>query len=267
MVEITRAPEVVQRLLDSLQDSNARQQSTRHKDIHISELCYCLREAFLKRINPLPPTATELGYFTDGSRRHSIIEPLHPGKMEFVSGDKYQVTGHIDVLSLDGLEKPTPVEIKTTRAASITATNIATKKKHYIRQLGFYCVLVGSLHGRLIIQLILNKDNAPFDAFDMKFPQEEWDALEKELIWKRNLLMYALSLYHGSRDGASIAVDVDKILSFLPIQSKDDDWKCRSCRRQLECRSVFPCSVSPKLRDEIMKADELWKKYGGGVAG
>ena len=85
--------------------------------IHVSDLVYCLREAYFRKTNPVAFTEKQLGYFVDGARRHGELQNLLGAKNE-VQVERFGVLGSIDVL----LDKP--CEIKTTRAKFHKEINI-----------------------------------------------------------------------------------------------------------------------------------------------
>lgn len=243
-MEISEAPHVIDMLLASLLAIDKKERKMRRMHVHISELCYCLRRSYFQRVAPLSPTVTQLGFYVDGARRHDVIEPLHPGRAEY-GKQKFHIIGTIDVLSSDEMNitpvengiTHAPVEIKTTRSKS------SLPKDHYIRQLAFYCVLVETNYGWLIIQPLLNFDE-PFHAYKIEFTAAEMQRWKEELLWRRNLLLYAY---------------IERRPQVIPVLDAEDQWLCgtakRKCERIQECQKLIPVQITEALRSEIMSLD------------
>lgn len=67
--------------------------------VHVSDLVYCLREAYYRKVDPVPFTERTLGFFVDGARRHRVLQELLGVESE-VKVEKWGVRGSIDVLIL-----------------------------------------------------------------------------------------------------------------------------------------------------------------------
>jgi len=174
------------------------------KGIHVSDLVYCLREAFFRRFEPAEPTLKQLCFYVDGARRHRVLQELLGVECE-VEVEKYGVVGHVDIL-LDA-----PVEIKTTRARKALPN-------HYFRQLGFYAVMLDVPRGYLIVQR-LNGDS-PWEFYRVEWSKEEFRLLDQELKLRADLLRAALNF----RD-----------FRMLPRVQGDAAWKCRNCPYYNKC--------------------------------
>ena len=172
--------------------------------IHVSDLVYCLREAYFRKTNPVAFTEKQLGYFVDGARRHGELQNLL-GVQKEVEVERFGVQGTIDVL----LDKP--CEIKTTRARS-------SLPDHYFTQLGFYCVLNGTCSGYLVVQRLLNEN--PWEFYIVEWTPEEITSLEEEMKGKATLLREALALQD---------------FHILPKADSKLSWKCHGCSYSDQC--------------------------------
>ena len=198
-------------LKDMLVDALTEKYSGKREGVHVSDLVYCLREAYYRKTDPQPHTETELMFFVDGSRRHIAIQELH-GKASEVKVQWGGVKGTIDIL------EDCPVEIKTTRAR-------AALPEHYFRQLGYYCAMLNMQRGTLLIQRINNLEN-PWESYRVEWTRRELERLRREIREKRELLERALQ------------TGDPKILpkSDLPTYN-GEPWKCRYCRYREKCES------------------------------
>ena len=181
-------------------------------EIHVSDLIYCLRLAFFQKTLPKPSNETELMFFTNGARRHIIIEELS-GKNSEVEVEKYGIYGTIDIY--DNL----PIELKTTRS-KISLPN------HYFKQLSYYCVLCETNKGLLVILRLNNKEN-PWEFYKIEFSPEEMETIKNEMLEKAKLLRKALE---------------NKDISLLPktdlLNEKGEKWKCKFCKYKIECEAI-----------------------------
>lgn len=177
--------------------------------VHVSDLVYCVREAYYRKTEPRPYTERELGYFVDGSRRHAVIEELADVEHE-VKVEKWGITGTVDIL-LDG-----PIEVKTTRARN-------SIPDHYFRQLGYYAVLLGVDHGYLVIQRLNGQD--PWEFYEVHYSQSELWLMENEMRNDANLLYTALR---------------KRAPELLPRVGSDMSWKCDNCKYRDRCKFTPP---------------------------
>ena len=201
MVTVTEAKELRERFLKALAESRREPR----KNISVSELVYCLREAYFNRVFPKPPTETQLGFFVDGARRHKALQDLGIGVSEAVV-ERFGVHGHIDIL------REVPIEFKSTRSRQGIPS-------HYIRQLAYYCVLTMQPYGYLVIQRLM-PGATPWEFYKVEFTKGDTILYTEDLTYRANLLADAV------RKGD---------LSLLPRLSGEDAWKCRNCSRRAIC--------------------------------
>lgn len=173
-------------------------------EIHVSDLCYCLRKAFWRRFKNRQLSEQQLIFFLDGHQRHEGLQSLCKNLEHEVEVRRYGIVGHLD------LQDKHPVEIKTTRARPN-----GQKPAHYIRQGAYYCLLTGSDTFSLITQYI-NDGTLTFETIG--FTQGELDAYLKEMLSDRDLLQQAYDTLNANN---------------LPIPV--EDWQCKHCEFQTEC--------------------------------
>ncbi len=175
--------------------------------IHVSNLVYCLREAYWNKVDPAPPTEKTLSFFVDGARRHSVLESLSGARSE-VKVERWGIHGTVDML-ING-----PVEVKTTRAKSGIPD-------HYLKQLGYYAALMGVNRGYLIIQRLTAPN--PWEFYTVEWTPEEMQALAEDMRKKAKLLQQALK---------------NRTPEILPDPGRDTAWKCRNCLYKKRCRGI-----------------------------
>ena len=200
-MKIEKNDMLLEEILKRLQNYAAERRSDK---VHVSELVYCLRKAYFRRVQPKPVGLVELGFFIDGARRHAALQALFPQSVVEKEVRKLGVIGHIDILS------DLPIEFKTTRAMK----NIL--KEHYVRQLAYYCVLANKESGALLIYSI-NDFKEPFHAYRITLNEDDFSMYERSLKLRRDLLKHALS---------------KKDPSALPA---GESWECRHCPYFEEC--------------------------------
>ena len=172
-------------------------------NIHVTDLIYCLREAYFRRVSPKPLTEDQLSFFLDGSRRHEALQYLSGVECEKpVRG--LGIVGTVDIFG------NVPIEFKTTRGSGIP--------KHYLKQLGYYCVLSGSQSGILVIQRLNNRDNPPFEFYRIEYTRDELLEMAGEIVHRRTILEKALK--EGSPEG---------------LPKSEESWKCSRCLWRDEC--------------------------------
>jgi CRISPR/Cas system-associated exonuclease Cas4 (RecB family) len=183
--------------------SGLRAERGSHVGIHVTDLVYCLRQAFYRKTQPKTPTDVQLGYFLDGACRHRALQSLINVESEVhVSG--LGVTGSIDIMD------KIPVEFKSTRGKGVP--------DHYYRQLGYYCILTNNTRGILVIQRI-NDKMTPFEFIDVELEPSDVENLRREIMERRSALEIALD--SGSPDG------------LIHIA---EPWKCETCQYRVECQ-------------------------------
>jgi CRISPR/Cas system-associated exonuclease Cas4 (RecB family) len=174
-----------------------------HKEgFFVTDFVYYLRKAYWRRVRPKPFSEQQLGFFLDGNKRHESLQFLSGLQCE-VSVSRYGIRGRLDMLGEE------PIEFKSTRARSGGA--IPT---HYIKQIAYYCVLVGKDTCALITQHIIE---GCFRFQKLVFSAEELASYERELVESRRLLEEALAKQDHSG---------------LP---PGEPWQCRSCEYNEEC--------------------------------
>lgn len=178
---------------------------------HVSDLLFCLRESYFRKVDPKPHSLRTLGFFVDGARRHEVLQELLDVKAE-VPVSKHGVRGTVDMV-VKGFSKA-PVEIKTTRSKY----NIS---EHYLTQLGFYACMIGVKEGYLIIQRILG--DVPWEFYHVEWSESEIGDLDESMRFKSILLRQALDYRDPSR---------------LPRVNNGMEWKCRFCDYREECAKL-----------------------------
>jgi len=204
-MKLTKNPALKQKFLLKLQ----KRYDISRTGIHVSDLVYCLREAYWKKKDPQPQTVKTLSFFVDGARRHEALQELLDVDSE-VEVEKYGVVGHVDMLEED-LFNFIPVEVKTTRSQN-------SLPEHYLKQLGFYAVLLGVKSGCLVIQRLINED--PWEFYLVEWTHEEITELEEEMKHKASLLQNALK---------------NETPEILPKAEQTMNWKCQNCLYKQRC--------------------------------
>lgn len=143
-------------------------------------------------------------YFLDGANRHRALQGISGVECE-VKIKALGVSGSIDMMD------DIPIEYKSTRATNILSP-------HYFRQLGYYAVLTGKDKGVLVIQRINNKET-PFEFYDVTWTNEELEAMRREIVERRDLIIEALKRSDPSK---------------LPFMG--ETWKCENCNYKDVCR-------------------------------
>ncbi len=173
-------------------------------EIHVSDLCYCLRKAFWRRFKNRQLSEQQLIFFLDGHQRHEGLQGLVKNLKHEVEIRHYGVVGHLDLMDKH------PIEIKTTRAKPN-----GQKPGHYIRQGAYYCLLTGTNTFSLITQYI-NDGVLKFET--VNFSKEDLDRYLEDMLGDRDLLQQAYDT---------------KNISVLPLP--DDNWQCAKCEFQQDC--------------------------------
>lgn len=174
------------------------------KGIHVSDLVYCLRGAYFRKVSPVPFTERQLGFFVDGARRHRVLQGLLDVKFE-VPVEKFGVRGSVDIL-LD-----LPLELKTTRAR-------VNLPDHYFRQLGYYAVLL-EVDGGYLVVMRLNSE-VPWEFYSVRWSGLEMEKMSDEMKTRASLLRGALA---------------NKSVECLPKCGSTMDWKCKYCLYSDRC--------------------------------
>jgi len=174
--------------------------------IHVSDLTYCLRKAYWRRLKNKPLTEKQLQFFLDGHQRHQGLQGLVADFEHEVEVENFGVVGHIDLMSKH------PIEIKTTRAK-----NNGQKPPHYLRQCAYYCLLTKTESCTLITQYI---NDGEFTFETIEFTPRELSRYFEEMIEARDKLQEAIDRQNPSA------------LPFL------ENWQCRYCEFRPDCDSL-----------------------------
>lgn len=209
--------------------------------IHVSDLVYCLRQSVFRKITPKPNGECELSYYTAGRGHHDLLEGLHGAQRE-VQRDWEGVQAHFDLLD------DRVLEIKTSRSSE------REPKKHWILQLGFYCVIQNQSSGKLIVLYLYpqratkgNPKPSPdmIQTYIVDFP--DIGVVRQDLRERRDLLVKALD----ARNPA---------LAPGAMRDAESKWLCKHCQHKSECEalentlnkspSTETCSVTPPEKGE-----------------
>jgi hypothetical protein len=179
-----------------------------------------LRKAVFQKLVPKPLTSRELGYFVIGNGHHVVLECLHGAQRE-VEREWRGIIAHLDLL------ERIPTEIKTTRSGK---RGIQAIPGHWVRQLGFYCVIAKTDSGKLIIVHLNSErtpkntpktDESPFETYVVEFPSIE--AVSRDLLQRRDRYVMALNA---------------KNAALAPRTEIEDKWLCSSCQFRCECDTL-----------------------------
>jgi len=201
---ITNDDELQEEFLTKLTDLYSRQ----YKDIHVSDLTLCLRQAAYKKLCPKRTTLEQLNFFVDGACRDMAIKEVYGNK-----GVKKLFMGirmSTDVTASDGF----PIEMKSTRASNGISD-------HYLTQLTIYMVLQDMREGHLIIQRIVPKQitvtekQPPFEFKRIIIDEDEFQKIKYTTETNRDILKTALA---------------EKNPLLCPVVHKKDSWVCKSCQ-------------------------------------
>jgi CRISPR/Cas system-associated exonuclease Cas4 (RecB family) len=213
--EVTPDPETKTRLIDNLNILYNKPRS----EIHVSDLCYCLRQTIFRKISPRSNSEKELGYYSSGQAIHFVLEGLHGAERE-VEREFEGVKATIDLLD------DVPLEIKSTRSFKRDI------KSHWVRQLAYYAVIEGKSEGKLIIMYLFPRqptkkspDASPgmFETYNVSLP----DATR------------VLHEFRERRDTLQKGLDA-KDPSLVPGVRGDPEmgWLCQNCQYRGECETL-----------------------------
>lgn len=221
-MKTTRDGEEEQRFYDGLAAYMQQTERVRQDKIyHVSDLL-TPRQAYFKRVDPLPLTRAQLGYFLAGQAHHLIAEIIlkrTDGKGEekiTLEISDHQIIGTQDVF------RDLPIEFKTSRKWTIDPE----PAQHYTDQLLMYCAMNGVLEGKIVVFYLAPGRKADgststvpeLACWHVQFEQEEVDRAK---------------LYLGCA-----AVDLTSALlssdhSLLPLC---EEWMCGSRNRKGEVK-------------------------------
>jgi CRISPR/Cas system-associated exonuclease Cas4 (RecB family) len=184
--------------------------------IHVSDLVYCLRKTFFRKVRPVPQNLQSLFYFLDGEQRHKGFQGLVPTLQNEVEVENFGIVGTMDLVfggeqegnfTFNGVEGLfyRPIEIKTTRAKPKGSI-----PPHYLRQGAYYCLLRETKGFTLLTQHI-NHQEIVF--MDINFTDQELAEYKADMIRDRNLLKNAYKTNNPDK---------------LPLASPTMSWLCKS---------------------------------------
>lgn len=183
--------------------------------IHVSDLLYP-RKYFFRLKHPDRQLNEQLvGFFVAGRGHHGVIEALaaDPEYRE-IEFEKDGIHARIDIW------KDKVIEIKTTRIGKIlTAEDIQKDHPDWIRQLSYYCAMLGEKSGQLWVFYLGIKDGnhltPRFQVFDLNF--DSLLDIEVEMLFLKIQIMHAVEKNDPS--------------SLPPCP----EWMCRNCLYQDLC--------------------------------
>ena len=181
--------------------------------IHVSDLVYCLREAYYRKTDPQPLSETDLMFFADGAERHGVLEGLS-GLQSEVKIEYGGVQGTVDIVG------DYPVEIKSTRSNK-------ELPYHYFVQLGYYAAMLDSKVGILLVQRLNNRE-APWECLRVEWSPDEIKAIRADLEERSMMLVAALV----TKNPAPLPK------CELPPDEKGQPWKCRYCAFTKSCAEL-----------------------------
>lgn len=196
----------------------------RAEGIHASDLLDP-RLAFWAKKRPKPLNERQVYFFTIGKVLHALLIRSQHEEHDPTKSDEgtHQELGVL--FSPDMREDGYPIELKTTRASfEPSPEKLQEEFSHYFEQLAIYMVLMNGLRGELWV-LFLNLKDATGRTFPeircyrVEVTEEDFYALEREVIRARDMLTHALEINNPSS---------------LPLCRQ---WKCgESCPYWRDCR-------------------------------
>ncbi|MDG6906999.1 MAG: PD-(D/E)XK nuclease family protein [Nitrososphaerota archaeon] len=187
-------------------------------DVHVTDLTLCMRQALFRKLQPVPPSTKQLGYFFDGARRHEALQKLYGQGVIEKEIEFEGVKATIDILDSIG-----PIEFKTTRAKNAIS-------EHWIRQLAYYMVATNSNFGTLQIQRILpgkqkgeSQEENLFPAFIIELNKEQREKWHQDFKERKDRFLSA----YQSKDPSK-----------APLFRGDNDWVCSECPYKAQCDKI-----------------------------
>lgn len=171
--ETNRSKEIIQRLKDM---------GGTRTGVHVSDLLYCLRKTYFRRVYDIPVTDRMQLLFAIGYSMHNY---LHPGQGE----ESVEVDGIICSPDNTGEAE----EIKTTRSNSDRFT--PEDMPHWIQQMMAYCKALKTTTYKLMVYFICGNYKPPFPTlrtFEYKFSAKEIEDNWNWLLKRRDILLKAL---------------------------------------------------------------------------
>lgn len=172
--------------------------SFNRREIHVSDLVYCLRKAYFRRINGSTVTDEQVLHFIRGQSLHALLEKLYPQNEIIVMYD-----GFFGTMDAFDPEKDAVVELKTVQEMYSVGPY-----EHHLKQLQYYLTMTDKRIGYLIYLILGQKE---LKVFRVTLTDEDVEDLRKELKKRKALLERALA---------------EKNFEILPVVT---DWQCRYC--------------------------------------
>jgi CRISPR/Cas system-associated exonuclease Cas4 (RecB family) len=161
--------------------------------LHVSDLVYCLRKGWYKRLLGEPPIGDihEVSVLLLGEGHHAVLQPAEGSEHSIVlHTPRHRVHGTVDVWAPSGLLFKHPTEIKTTRTSSNKP--LAIGMPQYIDQLASYCLTLEDSCGTLVVWHIFgdyNKVRTPvLRVWDIEFSPDEMERWQAELDRRADLV-------------------------------------------------------------------------------
>ena len=220
-------------LLDDLCEGLDEEYNTEREGIHVSDLVLCPRKSCFQKLEPLPKTPVELGFFTSGKAIHGALQSLAK-KFPYYEIEKEvwldDIVAHIDLFNnKDGI----PIEAKSARISEITEdqlhgrdkVNPKKNKVHYLRQLEAYMAMTDSDKGKVFVQLLMHFGDKPFVEFDHTMTKVQRDKVLEKLREDAKGLRTGIA-----RKDPSIPRNV--------AYDNDLNWLCNYCPYAEKCTAL-----------------------------
>lgn len=206
MEYIRQEPPEVQEIIQSATDNYGLMQG--RAGIHATDCIYCLRKAYFNKVDPLPPTQTELFYYLLGLGLQDALMPRQAGVSNEIQKD--------GILLNPDYYNPTSrvvAELKTTR---MTVKTVEEKglPDGWVRQMMAYANALGTKSAILILLPIIKPEIISYVLkFELTELQQNWG----DILTSAKYLQVALD---------------SKEPRALP---RGEAWETRNCRYKLRC--------------------------------
>ena len=214
--------------------------------IHATDLLWP-RQSVFRKLQGSRITERDVVFFALGAGEGEVAEELMGRRREVMVIHKGIIHTVDSVVEEGG--RLIPVEIKTTRASPPSV------KRHYLLQLGMYCLAMHVDHGKLVIFYL---NDGAVEAYCIRYPPDALGEIEKFEEEKRNEIAAAVRLGDPLR-ASCVAGDPDL------------DWKCLTCQYWRRCsgkrvrfRTVFP---QPLMAGRVYEGMILREAYRAGEHG
>jgi len=223
-------------ILETLYDALYEEYNKVREGIHVSDITLCPREACFRRLDPKPLTNTDLNFFTSGKAIHEAIQSLvkkYPNRFEIEKEVRHgEIRGHIDLFDKTN---HIPIEAKSARVKTMSEP-----KAHYLKQLEGYMALTGSDTGIILVQCLLNYEDAPFIEFEHHMTEEQRHNTMKQLEEDATMLKCGIA-------------NVDPSLVRHINYDLTLNWKCRYCPYAKPCEAFRILENAGKFNDNASK--------------